>query len=128
MKPLLVEIIAYAPTQYFYCQHCEMAWKAAEVDGVKTFHDDMLKSSLPSNMMQDYIALSGWVLNAVERYGGRVVFKVIDAVSMEGLFKTLRFGIRKYPTLVIAGKEKVTAAPWGEVEMRIDRLLAQEPV
>ena len=26
-KPLLVEIIAYAPTAYYHCTHCEVAWR-----------------------------------------------------------------------------------------------------
>ena len=26
-KPLLVEIIAFAPTAYYHCMDCEVAWR-----------------------------------------------------------------------------------------------------
>ena len=104
MKPLSVEIIAYAPTQYFHCQHCEFVWNAAETEGVQKFHADALESSMPAEMMQEYATLSDWVRAAVERFGGSVVFKVIDAMSIEGVLKSVRCGVRKFPAIVIDGK------------------------
>jgi len=104
MKPLTVEIIAYAPTQYFHCQHCEVFWKATDTGGVKKFHADALETSIPSEMMQEYRSLSDWVLAAVERFGGRVTFKIVDAMSLEGVLKSLRYRVRRFPALVIAGK------------------------
>ena len=127
MKPVMVEIIAYAPTQYFHCQHCEVVWNQAEIDGVKKFHADALETSLPAEMMADYRSLSDWVLNAVERYGGRVVFKVIDATSFEGLVKSLRYGVRKYPTVIVEGKEKQSGADFQKAEMLINQHLGFAP-
>lgn len=124
MKPLMVEIIAYAPTQYFHCQHCEVVWNQAKVDGVKEFHRDAQESSLPPEMMAEYRSLSDWVLRTVERHGGRVVFKVIDAASVEGILKSLRYGMRRYPAFVIAGKEKLAGADLPQVEAAITRHLA----
>ena len=124
MKPLMVEVIAYAPTQYYHCMHCEVVFNEAEVKGVKKFHDDALETSMPAEMMQEYRNLSDWVLNAVEHYGGKVVFKVIDAASMEGLLKSVRYGVRKYPAVVINGKEKTTDEDFRKVEALIDRNLA----
>jgi hypothetical protein len=127
MKPLMVEIIAYAPTQFFHCQHCELVFQAAEAKGVQQFHAETLQSSMPSDMMQEYQDLSDWVLHAVEHYGGRVVFKVIDATSVEGLYKSVRYGVRKYPTVIVAGKEKRTGTDFRAAEGLIDQQLALEP-
>lgn len=127
MKPLMVEVIAYAPTQYFHCLHCEVLFQEAEVKGAKKFHDDALETSMPPEMMQEYRNLSDWVLNAVERYGGRVVFKVIDAASMEGLLKSVRYGVRQYPAVVINGKEKQTGADFQKADSLIDRNLILRP-
>ena len=127
MKPLLVEVIAYAPTQFFHCQHCEFVWDQAKIEGVKKFHEDAMETSIPPEMMKDYQALSDWVMDAVERYGGRVVFKVIDAASMEGLLKSVRYGVRKYPAVVISGKEKQIGTDFKKAEGLIDRSLALEP-
>ncbi|HEX7594301.1 MAG TPA: DUF1525 domain-containing protein [Anaerolineae bacterium] len=127
MKPLIVEVIAYAPTQFYHCMHCEVLFKEADVKGVKKFHADTLETSMPADMMQDYRNLSDWVLNSVERFGGRVVFKVIDAASMEGLLKSVRYGVRKYPAVVIDGKAKQTGADFQKAEVLIDQSLALQP-
>ncbi len=123
MKPLMVEIIAYAPTQYFHCQHCEVVWNEAEIGGVKKFHEDAVNSSIPPELMQDYQKMSDWVIDAVERYGGRVVFKVIDAASFEGLLKSVRYGVRRYPTVIVDGKERQTGTDFKRAESLIARHL-----
>lgn len=123
MQPLMVEIIAYAPTQYFHCKHCEFVWNAAQSEGVKKFHTDALETSIPPDLMSEYRDLSDWVLGAVERFGGRVVFKVIDATSFEGLLKTLKYGLRKYPAVVIGGKEKFIGVDFANAEAMIQHTL-----
>ena len=127
MKPLTVEVIAYAPTQFFHCQHCEFVFETAKVEGVKKFHADALETSMPPDMMKEYQGLSDWVMGAVEHYGGRVVFKVIDATSVEGLLKSVRYGVRKYPAVVVDGKEKQTGADFKSAESMINRRLATQP-
>jgi len=127
MKPLMVEIIAYAPTQFYHCQHCEVVWSAAEMPNVKKWHAETLETSMPADMMQEYRHLSDWVINAAEHYGGRVVFKVIDAASLEGVVKSLRYGVRKYPAVVIEGKGKAIGDDFRQAERLIDQRLATQP-
>jgi hypothetical protein len=124
MKPLQVEIIAYAPTQYFHCQHCELVWDQARVEGVKKFHAEAQETSIPPEMMQEYQALSDWVLRTAKRHNGRVTFRVVDAASLEGVWKTLRYGVRKYPAIVIEGKGNPIGEDFHKVETLIDQRLA----
>lgn len=123
MKPLTVEVIAYAPTQFYHCQHCEVVFREAELQGVKKFHADAVETSMPADMMEEYRQLSDWILEAVERYGGQVVFKVVDAASMEGLLKSVRYGVHRYPAVVVNGKEKQTGTDFKKAEAMIDRTL-----
>jgi hypothetical protein len=127
MKQLMVEVIAYAPTQYFHCQHCEVVWNQADVEGVRKFHADAVETSMPPEMMREYRQLSDWVLKAVERYGGKVVFKIIDAASVEGMLKSVRYGVRKYPAFIVNGKDKQTGADFKAAEQVIDKNLAVQP-
>ena len=124
MPPLMVEIIAYAPTQFYHCAHCEVVWKAADVSSVEKWHDDMLETSMPAEMMQDYRNLSDWVINAAEHYGGRVVFKVVDAASLEGFVKALKYRVRKFPAVLIHGIGKSIGDDFKQVETMIDQRLA----
>jgi hypothetical protein len=121
---LMVEIIAYAPTQFYHCAHCEVVWNAAEMPNVQKWHAESLETSMPAEMMQDYRNLSDWVINAAEHYGGRVVFKVVDAASLEGVYKSLRYGVRRYPAVVIECKGKVIGEDFHQAETLIEQRLA----
>jgi len=109
-SPLLVEVIAYAPTQFFHCQHCEFVWQ--DIGLGQRLRADQLDSSLPADLIRDYADLSDWVRKLVNHYGERLVVKVIDAVSLEGVWKSLRYGARRYPAVIIAGK---TVHPTGDL-------------
>ena len=126
MSPLMVEIIAYAPTQFYHCAHCEVVWNATEVSSVKKWHDENLETSMPPDMMAEYRNLSDWVISAANHYGGRVVFKVIDAASLEGIWKSLKYRVRKYPAVIIAGKTKTSGENFQHAQALIDQQLTPE--
>ncbi len=122
-KPLLVEVLAYAPTQFFHCQHCELVWQQAGASATQEFHKETLASSLPPEMQKEYADLSAWVLQTVETYGGRVLFKIIDAASFEGLLKSARYGTRRYPAFVVGGKGKYIGTNFDQARHVIDQQL-----
>ena len=124
-KPVLVEILAYAPTQFFHCQHCELVWEQAGAGA--RLHQEQLESSLPQDIRQEYANLSNWVRETVETYGGRVVFQVIDVASLEGLLKSVRYGARRYPAFVVDGQDKYVGTDFGQVQRLIDRRVNSFP-
>jgi hypothetical protein len=80
-KPLLVEIIAYAPTAYYHCTHCDA-----------------------------------------------IRLKVIDAASVEGFYKSLRYNARRYPAVIVNGQARFVGAKMlSAAGEEIARLLASEP-
>jgi hypothetical protein len=117
-KPILVEILAYAPTQFFHCQHCEFVWQQAGAGA--RLHQEQLESSLPPDIQKEYADLSNWVRETVETYGGRVIFKVVDAASMEGLLKSVRYGARRYPAFIVQGKDKYMGTDFAQAKQLID--------
>lgn len=121
-KTILVEVIAYAPTTFYHCQHCEFIWQQTEASAA--FRQEQLDTSVPDDLKQDYQRLSDWVRNTVELYGDRVVFKVIDAASIEGVLKSVRYGVHHYPAIVVDGREKYIGSDFGRVKPLIDQRLA----
>jgi hypothetical protein len=101
-NPLLVEIIAYAPTAFYHCMHCEVAWR--EMGMSNRAHEEQLQSSLPEDLAQDYLAVSTWVKDVFRRFCDQVVIKVVDAASLEGFYKSLRYSARRYPAVIINGQ------------------------
>ncbi len=113
-KPLLVEIIAYAPTAFYHCTHCEVAWR--EMGATNRIHEEQTESSLPPDLIREYQAVSDWVQQIFQKHCDHVVVKVIDAASLEGVYKALRYNAHRYPAIIIdqkarfAGTQKLEAA------------------
>jgi len=124
MKPLTVEILAYAPTAYFHCQTCEFVWHQAAV-GQKA-HSEQMANNLPHDVMDDYRRLSDWIIALVRKHGERLVVHVIDVASIEGFLKSLRYGVRRYPALIIGGGRKLSPADFAGAEMAIEQQLAAQ--
>jgi len=118
MKPLTVEVIAYAPTAFYHCQHCELIWQQTGT-GDKA-RAEQLANNLPTELMQDYQKLSDWIIALVNKHHGRVSVQVVDAASLEGFIKSLRYGVRRYPAVIIAGGPKLSPAGLAEAEAAIE--------
>ncbi len=122
-KPLLVEIIAYAPTAYYHCTHCEVVWHEARITG--RIHQEQMESSLPPDLVQEYQEISLWVEDLFHRYLDRVVLKVIDAASLEGLYKSLQYGVHRYPAVIIDRRARFTSNALERAGEEINRALGQ---
>jgi hypothetical protein len=113
-KPLLVEIIAYAPTAYYHCTHCEVAWREMGADN--RIHEEQLESSLPDDLIREYQTVSDWVREMFRVHCDAIVLKVIDAASIEGFYKSLKYNARRYPAVIVnqrsrfLGSEMLSAA------------------
>ena len=107
-KPLEVEILAYAPTAFYHCTHCEVAW--SETGRMQRVHEEQLESSLPADLLQEYQAISDWVREIFRIHCDRVVIKVIDAASIEGFYKSLRYGMRRFPAVIVNGEARFSGS------------------
>jgi hypothetical protein len=103
-EPLLVEIIAYAPTAYYHCTHCEVAWREMGADN--RIHEEQLQSSLPEDLIREYATVSNWVREMFQVYCDAIVLKVIDAASVEGFYKSLKYNARRYPAVIVNRKAR----------------------
>lgn len=123
-EPLLVEIIAYAPTAFYHCTHCEVAFR--EMGKSNRVHEEQLESSLPEDLAQDFVAISDWVKEMFRVHCDRLLIKVIDAASIEGVYKSLRYNARHYPAVIVDRRSRFTARDALKAAAdEINRLLAQ---
>jgi hypothetical protein len=101
-RPLPIDVIAYAPVAFFHCTHCELIWQES---GARTIdRHEQVASSLPADLQGHYQALSDWVRRMTDTYGPRLRFRIIDAVSVEGWIASLRYGVRRYPAVIVDGR------------------------
>lgn len=122
-KPVSVEVLTYAPTLFFHCQHCEVVWQEAGVG--EKFRREQIASALPDDLKEEYQQLSDWVRETIEAYGERIAFRVIDVASIEGVWKSVRYGIHKYPAIVVERKDKIVGHDFDRASDLIRRRLAE---
>jgi hypothetical protein len=125
MPALTVEALTYAPTVFFHCQHCEVTFQ--EVGLGRQVHREQVREGLPEDLQAQYAALSDWLHGLLERHGRQIEVKVIDVASMLGVWKSLRYGIRTYPAVIVAGESKHVGDDLALAELEIERRLSADP-
>jgi hypothetical protein len=101
-QPLEVEVIAHVLGSMDHCSHCQVFLDGAGIGG-KIHQDDL--DAYPPEWMDEWKRLSDVILNLAEAYAGRLVIRITDAQSPQGLWAAIRRGIRRYPTFVVGGEK-----------------------
>lgn len=123
--PLLVDVVVHAPTVFHHCQHCEVVWHETGFNrGVRA---DQLQSTLPEDLQREYAAIWGWVHRLLATYHDRVSVRVIDATSLAGLWRALRYGLHRYPAIVVDGRDTCVGPDTSAADELIARRLALPP-
>src|SRR5713226_6088321 len=106
----------------FTSMHCELIWRES---GARTKdRHEQLETSLPADLQVQYQQLSDWVREMVEAHGRRLRFRIVDAASVEGCIKSLRYGVRRYPAVIVDGREKSMGTSFEHATALVERRLA----
>ncbi len=105
MPPVQIDVIAPVPEGWGLCQACELILASAQLDQAPP---ERGLDDLPPEWRADFQRLSTLIFDLAHRYGDRIVIRVYDPRSLQGLVKAVRHGARRYPTFVVAGRTKIT--------------------
>lgn len=105
MGPVILEIVTRVLTTFDHCPHCEFLFDQAGLD--ETHHQREI-NEYPEDLKEEYLRLSTWIRELSRRYKDRLVIKVIDFQSVLGIYKSIRYRIRSYPSFIVAGNELYT--------------------
>src|SRR4030042_519859 len=75
----------------------------------------------PPDLKEEYAKLCEWMKELTRLYKHRLFIKLIDVQSFVGIYKSLRHGIRRYPTFIIEGKEVYTGWDKNQLEGLLDK-------
>jgi hypothetical protein len=121
MKPLTVEVITYAPTVFYHCQHCEVAFQEMGIG--ERLRREEAAAALPEDLARDFQAWSDWIHRLLERHGPRIRVKVVDAASIEGVVESLRHRVGRYPAVIVDGTEKRSGSDFEALDRVIEERL-----
>jgi hypothetical protein len=117
-NPLLLEVLAHVPTDFFHCLHCERLFGAT---GIGAEVRRQVRTDYPSEMLEEAGRLAVWLQSVAERYGERLHIRLIDPQSPEGFYKSLRYWVRRYPTFIINRRQKHTGWDPESVERMLEQ-------
>jgi len=104
MEPVHLEVIAPTFQGLGICTACELVMAEGEVGERPA---ERALDEYPQEWQEECRRLTEWVYDLAGRYGDQIRIKVIDPQSPEGLLKSLRYRVRRYPTFVVEGKKVV---------------------
>jgi hypothetical protein len=90
--------------------------------GLKEKQDHQDLNEYPEDLKEDYLFLSIWVKELAQKYREKILIKIIDAQSLQGVVKSIRYRVFRYPTFIINSREKYT----GKDKARLDVLLNEQ--
>jgi hypothetical protein len=90
--------------------------------GLREKRDREILNDYPEDLKEDYLFLSNWIRELSQKYRENILIKVIDVQSLQGVYKSIRYGIFRYPTFIIDNKKKYT----GKDKDRLDALLEEQ--
>ncbi len=122
LAPLQVEIVTYAPTEFFHCLHCELVLRESGVGA--PIHAEQRASALPPELAAEYGDVARWAAELRACYGDRISFRVVDVASLEGFAKVLRHRLRRFPAFLIDGVRCDASAGMEAVTRMVEARLA----
>jgi len=102
VRPVQVEVIAPIPEGWGICLSCEMLMARANLGQAPA---ERGLEDYPPEWREDFHRLSDFVLDLAGRYGNKVMIHIWDPRSLQGLWKSIRYGVRRYPTFIVAGRK-----------------------
>jgi hypothetical protein len=69
-------------------------------------HEEQISSSLPEDLIKEYETVSNWVKEMFRIHCDAIVLRVIDAASIEGFYKSLKYNARHYPAVIVNHKSR----------------------
>ena len=116
MNPVRVDVIYPLPEGWGLCLTCEAMIAQAQLDQAP--YERGLEE-YPPEWRQEYEKLSAAILGLADRYQSGIYIRLWDPRSLQGLLKSIRYGVRCYPTFIVAGRQKVTGWQTDLLEQQI---------
>jgi len=97
-------VISPLPEGWSLCVSCEMLIARANLD--KPPYDRGL-DEYPPEWQEDFRRLSALIFDLAARYGDSISIQLFDPRSVKGLIKSIQYWVHHYPSIIVAGSEKV---------------------
>ncbi|MGE5122908.1 MAG: hypothetical protein ACM3H7_00200 [Acidobacteriaceae bacterium] len=116
MKPVQIDVFFPIPEGWGMCSSCELIMSQADLGGYPQGRD---LDEYPPEWQEDLRQLSATIFALSERFSNAVLIRIWDPRSLQGLLKSIRHGVRRYPTFLVSGQKKYTGWDTRQIEQDI---------
>jgi hypothetical protein len=113
MNPVQIDVFYPVPEGWGMCSTCEMMLAQASVGQAPP---ERGLDEYPPEYREDFQRLSSLVFTLAERYKDNVKIRIWDPRSLQGLVKSIRYWIKRYPTFILDGHIKLTGWDTAKLE------------
>lgn len=125
MKPVQVEVITPLPEGWGVCVTCEVLIAQT---GMEKAHHERGLDEYPPEWQADFQRFSETIYDLALRYGDSIRIRIWDPRSLQGLWKSIRHGVHRYPTFILGNDRKVTGLDRPRLEQTLQEAGAvQQP-
>jgi hypothetical protein len=118
MTRTLLDVIYPLPEGWGICLSCEMLMARANLD--KAPHERGLEE-YPPEWQEEFERLSSLIMDLSARYPENLLIRIWDPRSLQGLWKSIRYGVRRYPTFIVNGRTKLAGWDYNQLEQEIQK-------
>jgi hypothetical protein len=116
MSTVHVDVVSPLPEGWGICLSCEMLMARANLDQAP--HERGL-DEYPPEWQEEFQHLSDVILDLSTRYQDSILIQIWDPRSLQGLMKSIRYWVRRYPTFIVEGQNKVSGWNVEQLEQHI---------
>jgi len=98
------------------CNTCEMMMAQADLGQAPP---ERGLDEYPPEWQEEFRRLSSLIFTLAERYQNKVRIRIWDPRSLQGMLKSIRYGVRRYPTFIVNRHHKLTGWDTNSLEQHI---------
>ena len=98
------------------CTTCEMM--LAQANLVQAPQERGL-DEYPPEWQEEFRRLSSLIFTLADHYQNKVRIRIWDPRSLQGMLKSIRYGVRRYPTFIVNGRNKLTGWDTNSLDQHI---------
>lgn len=119
MKPIMLEVLSLMLTvQTEECKNCSPIFESVGLK--RQFHDKEI-NEYPEDIKEQVLRLSDWIRELTQRYPSQIQIKIIDALSILGIYKKLRYRIKELPAFIVDSRETYSGWDKGALDSILNR-------
>jgi hypothetical protein len=120
MDPIHIDVFFPVPEGWGMCTSCEVMMSQASLGQAP---QERGLEEYPPEWQEEFKHLSSIVISLSEQYPNEVQIRIWDPRSLQGMWKSIRHGIRQYPTYIVNGRIKFSGWDTAELEQHLQSIL-----